>query len=152
MPYQEYLWIFVWAFAAIALIGLEIATTALVSIWFAVGALAAFITAIATDAVWVQLVVFAVVSTLMLVLTRPFAKRFLKERKTATNADSLIGKSCVVVQQVGPEDAVGRVKQGDIFWLASANDPKETFVPGEHARIAAISGNRLCLVKDAAAE
>ena len=105
MPYQEYLWIFVWAFAAIALIGLEIATTALVSIWFAVGALAAFITAIATDAVWVQLVVFAVVSTLMLVLTRPFVKRFLKERKTATNADSLIGQvaevSCMEIHKTG---------------------------------------------------
>lgn len=140
MPYLDYLWIFVWAFAAIALIGLEFATVSLVSIWFAVGAFAAFVTAIFTDVVWIQMLVFAVVSAVMLLLTRPFVKRFLNAGKTATNADSLIGKTCVVVSQVGPLDGVGRVKQGDVFWSAYSFDPDAVFVQGEQAVIVAIEG------------
>lgn len=128
---MEYLWMFVWAFAAIALVGLEFATVALVSVWFAVGAFAAFITAIFTDAVWVQVLVFALVSTLTLLLSRPFAKRFLSARRVATNADSLIGKTCVVVSAVGPGETLSRVKQGDVFWLAVGVSPQDSFVPGK---------------------
>ncbi len=144
---MEYLWIFVWAFAAVALVGLEFATVSLVSIWFAVGALAAFFTAIFTDAVWIQLVVFTVVSIVMLLCTRPFVKRFLQNKKTATNADSLIGKTCTVIKEIGPEDILGRVKKDDVYWLAFSLDPKVCFAEGEQAVIAAIDGNKLCLAK-----
>lgn len=144
---MEYIWLFIWAFMAIALVILEIVTVALVSIWFAVGAFAAFLTAVFTDSFWIQLVVFAVVSALTLVCTRPFVKRFLRTRKTPTNADSLIGKECIVVETVGA-NASGRVRQGDVYWTATASDATECFVPGERVVIAAIVGNRLTVCQN----
>ncbi len=144
---MEYLWIIVWAFAAVALIGLEFATVSLVSIWFAVGAFAAFVTAIFTDAVWVQLLVFAGVSAMMLLCTRPFVKRFVEAKKTPTNINSMVGMTCTVLTEVGPAEIVGRAKKDDVYWQAFAYDPKASFVPGEQAIIAGVDGNKLCLAK-----
>ncbi len=144
---MDYLWIIVWACAAVALVGLEFATVSLVSIWFAVGAFAAFLTAIFVDAVWVQLLVFAGVSTLMLLCTRPFIKRFVEVKKTPTNINSIVGMTCTVLSEVGPDDVVGRVKKDDVYWQAYSFDRKDSFSPGEQAIIAAIEGNKLCLAK-----
>ena len=48
----------------------EAATVALVSIWFAAGGVAGLITSLFTESLWVQLLVFFVVSGLLLAATR----------------------------------------------------------------------------------
>ena len=60
-----------WLVAFVILIGIEAATMALTTIWFAGGALFAFFVAIFGFSVKMQLVVFLVVSFLMLLFTRP---------------------------------------------------------------------------------
>ncbi len=144
---MQIMWICIWAAVAIVMLIVEFATVGLVSVWFALGAFAAFVTAMITDSVWVQLLVFVIVSALSLGLTRPFLKKYLKPKKTATNADILIGKTCRIVKQVGPEDAVGRVVLGDVFWMAVSKDPADCFAEKEEAVIDSIQGNKLYLVK-----
>ena len=65
-----------WLIAAIVFVGVEAATTALVSVWFAVGAVAALVASLFTQSLGVQLVVFAVVSAIALAVMVPaLAKR-----------------------------------------------------------------------------
>ena len=66
-----------WLVIFVILLGIEIATMALTTIWFAAGALVSFVlsfTGIGTEA---QLVVFVIVSFVVLILVRPFAKKYV---------------------------------------------------------------------------
>ena len=64
--------VFVWLVIAVVLGIFEAATVALVSIWFAIGAVAAMVPAYFNAPFWVQILVFILVSALCFVFTRPF--------------------------------------------------------------------------------
>ena len=71
MDVMQYIWI-----AAIVLLAiLEGATAQLVCIWFVIGGIAALVTSIFTDVIWIQLTVFVAVSILSLLITRPLVKK-----------------------------------------------------------------------------
>ena len=98
-----------WLIAFVILVGIEAATMALTTIWFAGGALGAFFAALAGAEIEVQLAVFVVVSFLLLLFTRPFAARLLKSGRpeTKTNVDSLIGKNAKVTEAVDNDLGTG---------------------------------------------
>ena len=60
---------------------LEAVTTQLVTIWFAVGALFALGAAAFHAPIWLQCVLFVLVSVCALVLTRPIVRKHLNSRK-----------------------------------------------------------------------
>jgi len=94
----------------------------LISIWFAVGALAAAVTAMLGGQLWLQVTVFAVVSGALLAALWPFVKKFLKPRLTKTNVDSVIGTQGYVTEDIDNLDAVGQVKLGGMYWTARSTD------------------------------
>lgn len=100
MGIEEAMPAFLWLAAAIILAIVEANTVQLVSIWFAVGALAAMVPAIIGMSFTVQFAVFTVVSILVLAITRPFVKKKLAVQKTETNSRALIGKVAKVVQPI----------------------------------------------------
>ena len=71
---------------------IEIITLGLTTIWFAGGALIAFLVAILGGAVWLQVVVFLAVSILLLLFTRPIAMKYMNKNVQKTNVDSLKGE------------------------------------------------------------
>ena len=50
-----------------------------------------------------------VVSVILLMLTRPLAKKYLNSRTVKTNADSLVGRTCIVTQTIDNLRAEGQV-------------------------------------------
>ena len=76
-----------WLIAFVVLVGIEIMTTALTTIWFAGGAVIAFVAALLGAAVAVQLLVFVVISFLLLFLTRPLAIKYVNTSTVKTNAE-----------------------------------------------------------------
>ena len=64
-----------WLMLFVVLLGIEILTMGLTTIWFAGGALAAFLISLIGCPVWLQAVVFIAVSLILLLVTRPFAIR-----------------------------------------------------------------------------
>ena len=89
-----------WLIAFVILVGIEIMTTALTTIWFAGGAALAFVAALFGAPVPVQLLVFVVISFMLLFLTRPLAVRYINTSTVKTNVDSLIGKDARVTAEV----------------------------------------------------
>lgn len=110
-----------WLIAVIAFVVLEASTTALVSIWFAVGAAAALITSFFTQSLSVEAAVFAVVSAITLIIMVPTLAKRRKERKApVTNGSPLtIGKQGVVLLDIKP-GYLGRVRVDDLDWQARA--------------------------------
>ena len=127
----------VWLVLLVAFLVVEGLTVGLVSVWFAGGALAALLVSLLGGQLWLQVTAFLVVTVALLCLLRPFVKKHLKPRLVATNADSLVGKICVVTE---PVDAMnGRVKVGDVTW-SSRTECVQEIPAGAKVRILKIQG------------
>jgi membrane protein implicated in regulation of membrane protease activity len=128
----------IWLALLIAFVVLEAATVQLISTWFAVGALAAMIVSLLGAELWLQLLVFFTVSIVLLALLWPMARKHLKAKIVATNADALVGKICKVTEDVDPLGG-GRVKVGDVTWSARTEE-LQTIPVGAKVRILKIQG------------
>lgn len=111
-------WLIVFAVAMIV----EAGTTALVSVWFAAGALGAMIAAEMGASVIVQLVVFALLAGLLLIFTRPILKKLFPHRFIPTNSELDIGKTAVVIETINSVNGEGRVRLAGIDWAAVSAD------------------------------
>ena len=131
-----------WLILAIVLGVIEAATVQLVAIWVALGALAAIIPAMLNASLWVQFVVFVLVSAVALIATRPLVKNVLKLKRTRTNADSVIGKIGVVIVQIDNFSSQGRVSVGGLDWSARSEDG-EIIEVDEKVLIKSIDGVKL---------
>ena len=107
-----------WVVLIAAFCVIEGFTEGLVSIWFALGAVAALIAALLGAGFVVQLILFAAVSILCMVLLRPFASRFLKTKREPTNADRIIGQEAIVIVPISEVNGTGQVKVEGSIWTA----------------------------------
>ncbi len=97
----------------------------LVSLWFAVGALAALLAAWLGAGVWLQVTLFIVVSGALLAALWPLVRKYLNPRVTATNLDSVIGSLGIVTAPIDNVAAAGQVKLNGMDWTArsTSGDP-----------------------------
>ena len=137
-----------WLGAMIVFIVLELSTVSLTCIWFALGALAALIAALCHAPVWLQLVWFFVISVLTLVATRPLVKKFINAKTQPTNADMVIGQTCVVLEPISNLSETGAVKVGGKVWTARSTDGT-VFAPGEKVVAVRIEGVKLIVASTA---
>ena len=137
----------VWLIAMIILLIVEAIVPGLISIWFALGALAALIAAILHAPMWLQLVWFFVVSIAALALTRPLAKKYVNSRVKPTNADMILGKECVVTEEIDNIRGTGAVTVGGKTWTARMENDGETAAVGEVLKTLRIEGVKLIVSK-----
>jgi len=133
----------VWLVAMIVLLIIEGIVPGLVSIWFAIGAFAAMISAILGAPLWLQVLWFFAVSILTLCLTRPFAKKYVNSRATPTNADMLIGKECVITEAIDNVLGTGAVTVGGKVWTARTEEPDGKAEIGKVMTVVKIEGVKL---------
>lgn len=142
------LWL--WGGVAVVTLVAEIATTALVSIWFTIGAVGALIAAAAGVSPLAQLLIFLLLSIVSLLLIRPLTRRLVGIRVIPTNTDRLLGMEAKVTEGIDNDNAAGAVYVDGKTWTArSANgNPIPT---GELVEVAAIEGVKLIVRPKAAA-
>ena len=107
-----------WLILLVVFLLAEAATVGVVSMWFALGALAAMVTALLHGPVWLQTVLFVVVSTGLLLSLRPLVRKYLSPNLTATNVDSVVGSTGIVTAAIDNVSAAGQVKLGAMEWTA----------------------------------
>lgn len=131
-----------WLVAGILFLIIEAVTPSLVSIWFALGAFAALITAFLGAQLWIQILLFLIVSAVALIVTRPLAKRYLDSKHVPTNADMVIGKQGVVTEEINNLTAHGAVScMGKVWTARSLNG---TVIPeGTKITVSSIEGVKL---------
>lgn len=133
----------IWLVLIIVLLVIEIATLGLTTIWFAGGALAAFIFTFLGAGTGMQVGIFLAVSLILLLVTRPVAVRFMRKGTIKTNADSLIGKTAVATKEINNLKQTGEVDIADISWTARSTDEDKTIPAGSKVKICAIEGVKL---------
>lgn len=134
-----------WLCAIIFFLVVEALIPGLVSIWFAVGAVPALISALVGGPVWLQIALFLICSVVALILTRPLAKKYVNSRVQPTNADMLIGKDCVVTETVDNLHGTGAVSVGGKVWTARTQDEKEILPVDSIAVVLRIDGVKLII-------
>lgn len=113
---------FVWLIIAVVLGVIEASTVSLVSVWFALGALAAIIPAYFGAPLWGQILVFLAVSAISFAFTRRFFKDVVKVKKQPTNVDSLIGTDGIVTAEINNLEGGGKVYISGLTWSARSVD------------------------------
>ncbi len=137
--------IIIWSIAFVILFIIETQTFQFVTIWLALGALAALIAAVCKLSFVAQIVIFLIVSVMFLVVTRPFVKKHLQLKKNPTNSDLDIGAIAVVIAEI-TKNSPGRAKLNGVDWIAisSTGEPIEV---GEKVEIEKIEGAKLIVKK-----
>lgn len=110
--------VMIWLGLMVLFIFMEANTVALVSLWFALGGLAAVIAAMLGAPVWLQLALFFGVAALTLACLRPLLKKYIKPKIVATNVDAIIGSTGYVISDIDNLNAQGQVKLGGMPWSA----------------------------------
>ncbi len=136
-----------WLAIVIVLLVIEIATLGLTTIWFAGGALVACIAALLHANIWVQIVLFLVVSVLLLFFTRPLAVRYMNKDRTKTNVDSMVGKEAVVTEAIDNLKAQGVVQVNGLEWTARSEESQEVIPKGAIVEVGRVDGVKLIVRK-----
>ena len=143
---ETYTWI-IWLALFVVMLGVEALGPALVSIWFAFGALVALIVSfIPGVAWWVEVVIFVVISLATLLALRPVLRRYFKRNNYNTNIDSFTGKRGYVIEDITFLKP-GAVKIGDVSWTAIPVDKDAKILENEVIEVVAVSGNKLIVKK-----
>ena len=123
-----YLW---YLLGFIVLLGIELLSYNLVTIWLAISALLTGIYAyFFPGQIVVHMFLFLVISIILIALTKPLVKK-MKIATEKTNADRLIGLEGIVLQEINLIDGTGQVKVSGQIWSAKSETgmiPKETTV------------------------
>lgn len=136
-----------WLIAFVVLLGIEAATMVLTTIWFAGGALVAFVLSLLGVNVQIQLSVFVIVSFVLLFFTRPFALKFVNRTTVKTNSDSLVGKTAKVSVEVNNLQGTGAAVLNGQEWTARAREDSEIYPQGTIVEVKDIKGVKLIVSK-----
>ena len=136
-----------WLAVLIVLLLVEIATLGLTTIWFAGGALVACVAALLHASIWVQIVLFLVVSVILLLFTRPVAVRYMNKNRTKTNVDSMAGKEAVVTEDIDNLKAQGVVQVNGLEWTARAENNQDVIPKGSVVEVTRVDGVKLIVRK-----
>lgn len=133
---------FIWLIVAVILGIMEAVTVSLISVWFAIGALAAIIPAYFGVPLWGQILVFLAVSAIAFAFTKRFFKDVVKVKKQPTNSDGLIGTDGIVTAEINNLEGAGKVYISGLTWSARSKNG-ETIPEGAVVTVDKIEGATL---------
>lgn len=138
----EHYMIWVWLAVFVIAVVVEALTEDFVSIWFAAGALVTIPISYAAP-FWVQIVVFAVISVVALIFTRPLIKKMMDRTVRKTNSDDFVGQRVKVIKAIDKYNG-GEVKLNGIIYTAILREEDDTAIDlGSVVEIVALKGNRV---------
>ncbi|MDT0164970.1 NfeD family protein [Actinotalea sp. AC32] len=139
MDQIEIHWVW-WVVAAVALGVLEVLTLDLVLLMFAAGATAALVASLLGANITVQVLVFAGVSTFMLVVLRPFLLRNLRRSAplVETNTAAHVGRTALTLTEV--TDRSGLIKLVGEQWSARSSQTGVVHPADVTVRVVRIDG------------
>ena len=132
----------IWLVLMVVFLIAEAVTVATISLWFAAGALVALLVSLLGLQVWLQVVLFLLVSGVLLACLRPMVKRHFTPKLTRTNVDAIVGTRAVVTAEIDNVCAAGQVKLNGMDW--SARSATGEIIPaGTQVRVERVEGVKL---------
>ena len=112
----------IWLIVLVVCLVVEISTLGLTSIWFAGGALLAMLIAMIRGPLWLQVLIFLVTSVVLLIFTRPIARKYFNKNREKTNVNSKIGKQAIVTVTIDNLKGEGQIVTEGMEWTARSLD------------------------------
>lgn len=134
--------IFLWTAAIVLFLIIEALTTAIVSIWFSIGSLAALIACALGADIYVQVLVFVLFSVVSIVCLRKIAVKKSRIGNERINLERIVGQNIVITQAVDNTLGSGMAKINDVEWRV-ISDNGEIIDAGEVATVVSIDGVKL---------
>jgi membrane protein implicated in regulation of membrane protease activity len=131
----------IWAALVIIFALIEVFTFGLTTVWFAISALLMVFLSLLKIPLSIQIIIFLIIASLLLIFTRPLAVKKLKMGRERTNVDSLIGKHVPVIKTIG-EFEHGEVKLNGLIWAARSEDNAE-IAAGTKCEVLRVEGVQL---------
>ena len=135
-----------WFVLFLGLLIFEVVTFGLYTVWFAIGALAATGISMGGGPIWLQFVVFFVLSLLLLLSVRPFATKYFNISRTKTNVENMIGKRVMVTKEIDNWKGQGEVTCEGMPWSARSTDGT-VISEGSQAQVEAVEGVKVLVKK-----
>ena len=131
-----------WVAAIVVFLIVEALTPSLVSIWFAVGSLAALAVAVFGGNIYLQLIVFLVVSALCVLLLRKYYKKSGVSKKLPDASERFIGAELIITEEVDNLRETGLAKISGVEWRLKS-ETGEILPVGVSVSVTAIEGVKL---------
>lgn len=135
-----------WLIVVAVMLVIEIFTMGLTTIWFSIGAAISAVASGLGAPLWLQIVLFCVVSVVIMLLIRPFALKVVNGERTKTNVDELAGEQAVVIEEIDNQKEKGSVRLRGVEWMARSTDGTIIAVD-EVVTVDSVSGVKLIVRK-----
>lgn len=134
-----------WILVAVVTGAIEIFSAGFWFLWLSISAL---LVALGVSLGWfvkleAQLLVFALLTTIFIVFTRPLVLKFIKTNDTVSNVNALIGQHGITLSELAPLE-YGQVKVNGEVWTAVSSQEIDT---GTRVIVTAIDGVKLVVIK-----
>ncbi len=134
-----------WFIAVIFFIIVELVSPALLSIWFALAALIVLVVSCFITNALLEFGIFAVLSMILVIITRPIYNKYFKKSIISTNVYSIIGNSYILEEAINKKTP-GKIKINDQIWNAISYDGTN-IKEGEEVIVDNIVGTKLVVRK-----
>ena len=121
------MWLVWLVIAGVLFVG-EILTAGFLLLWFAIAAVVAMLVSFLTTNLFIQILVFVVISILLLIFTRPLLSKYTKSDNTVTNSNAIIGKTALVTEEISLLNSTGQINVDGEIWSAKTMDPNLTII------------------------
>ena len=145
IDYMLYIWIGFFVLSVIV----EVNTMNLIAIWFMPGTLIAIVLALLSVPVWIQVLVWLLITVIVFAATGRLSKRLRHPKTQPTNADRVIGQPALVTEAISDRNQVGQVRVMGQTWSARSDGSARTDetadeIPvGTEVRVLRIEGVKL---------
>ena len=141
------MWLVWLVIAGVLFVG-EILTAGFLLLWFAIAAVVAMLVSFLTTNLFIQILVFLVISILLLIFTRPLLSKYTKSDNTVTNSNAIIGKTALVTEEISLLNSTGQINVDGEIWSAKTMDPNLTIPKGSQVEIIGIDGVKACVASN----
>ncbi|MCI1945045.1 NfeD family protein [Clostridium luticellarii] len=133
-----------WIVIGLAALIIDMVTSAFLFIWFTIGAIAAIAAEILGYSFVVQLIVFAVVSIILVIVCYPLVKRKIKQsvKPTPVREKTYVGREIVVDEEMVKNNGI---KVDGIYW--KVKDSEYVLKKGDRIKILGMEGNKFDIKK-----
>ncbi|MCR4749655.1 MAG: NfeD family protein [Lachnospiraceae bacterium] len=133
-------WLIIWIVVAVVMAIIEALTLGLITIWFAGGAVVAAVFAGFGAPIFVQVLLFAVISLGLLFFTRPLLSKGFNKSRTLTNSEGILGKHAYVTEEIDNVKATGKIKIDGMEWTARTMSDGIQIAEGALVEVKSIEG------------
>lgn len=132
-----------WLVALVGFLIVEAVSVTLVCIWFAGGSLVAMLVAALHAPLWLQIILFLLVSIVLLIYTRPIAMKYFNKNREKTNVSGIIGKQAIVTKTIDNLHGEGQVTVAGQEWTARNAVDNQVIPEGTIVMVEEIKGVKL---------